>query len=162
MIINFSAVRQFKIESIDVFQIEKYFQTLAISFLNRRLTIWVVMMMSSNGSIFRVTGALCGEFTGHRWIPLTKASDAELWCFLWPVRWWMLSKQSWGWWFETPSSSLWPHCNGYLIASHHSFVDSCSGGNCDRRYFTEQVLWEFFQPKTTYFTQNEFLLARLW
>ena len=21
------------------------------------------------------------EFTGHRWIPLTKASDAELWCF---------------------------------------------------------------------------------
>ena len=26
---------------------------------------------------------LCGEFTGHRWIPRTKASDAELWCFLW-------------------------------------------------------------------------------
>ena len=23
------------------------------------------------------------EFTGHLWIPLTKASDAELWCFLW-------------------------------------------------------------------------------
>ena len=23
------------------------------------------------------------EFTGHWWIPLTKASDAELWCFLW-------------------------------------------------------------------------------
>ena len=22
-------------------------------------------------------------FTGHRWIPPTKASDAELWCFLW-------------------------------------------------------------------------------
>ena len=32
---------------------------------------------------FRVTGPLCGEFTGHWWIPLTKASDAELWCFLW-------------------------------------------------------------------------------
>ena len=25
----------------------------------------------------------CGEFTGPRWIPHTKASDAELWCFLW-------------------------------------------------------------------------------
>ena len=24
---------------------------------------------------------LCGEATGHRWIPCTKASDAELWCF---------------------------------------------------------------------------------
>ena len=40
-------------------------------------------MTSSNGNIFRVTGPLCGEFTGHRWIPLTKASDVELWCFLW-------------------------------------------------------------------------------
>ena len=31
----------------------------------------------------RVTGPLCGEFTGHRWIPRTKASHAELCCFLW-------------------------------------------------------------------------------
>ena len=46
-------------------------------------SLGVVMMTSSNGNIFRVTGPLCGEFTGHRWIPRTKASDAELWCFLW-------------------------------------------------------------------------------
>ena len=39
------------------------------------------MMTSSNGNTFRVTGPLCGEFTGHRWIPHTKASDVELWCF---------------------------------------------------------------------------------
>ena len=26
---------------------------------------------------------LWGEFNGHRWIPLTKASGAEIWCFLW-------------------------------------------------------------------------------
>ena len=43
----------------------------------------IVMMASSNGNILRVTGHLCGEFTGDRWIPRTKASDAELWCFLW-------------------------------------------------------------------------------
>ena len=43
------------------------------------------MMTSSNGNIFRVTGPLCGEFTGPRWIHRTKASDAELWCFLWSV-----------------------------------------------------------------------------
>ena len=30
------------------------------------------MMTSSNGNIFRVTGPLCGEFTGHRWIPRKK------------------------------------------------------------------------------------------
>ena len=41
------------------------------------------MMTSSNGNIFRVTGHLCGEFTGPRWIPRTKVSDAQLWCFLW-------------------------------------------------------------------------------
>ena len=42
-----------------------------------------VMMTSSNENIFRVIGHLWGEFTGLRWIPLTKASDAELWCFFW-------------------------------------------------------------------------------
>ena len=41
-----------------------------------------IMMTSSNGNIFRVTGHLRGEFTGHRWIPRKKASDVELWCFL--------------------------------------------------------------------------------
>ena len=43
------------------------------------------MMTSWNGNIFRVTVHLCWEFIGHRQIPLTKASDAELWCFLWSV-----------------------------------------------------------------------------
>ena len=44
-------------------------------------------MTSSNESISRVTGPLCGEFTDHRWIPHTNASDAELWCFLWSAPW---------------------------------------------------------------------------
>ena len=48
--------------------------------LNEQL---IYMMTSSNGNIFRVTGHLCGKFTGPRWISRTKASDAELWCFLW-------------------------------------------------------------------------------
>ena len=30
------------------------------------------MMTSSNGNIFRVTGPLCGELIGHRWIPPQK------------------------------------------------------------------------------------------
>ena len=68
-------------------------------------------MTSSNGNIFRVTGPLCGEFTGFRWIPRTKASDAKL-CFFFYLRvnkW--LRKQSWGWWFETLLRSLWRHRN---------------------------------------------------
>ena len=39
------------------------------------------MMTPSNGNIFRITGPLWGESTSLRWIPLTKASDAELWWF---------------------------------------------------------------------------------
>ena len=35
-------------------------------------------MTASNGNIFHATGPLWWESTGHRWIPLTKASDAEL------------------------------------------------------------------------------------
>ena len=41
------------------------------------------MMTSSNGNILLLTGPLWGKSTGHQWIPLTKTSDAGLWCFLW-------------------------------------------------------------------------------
>ena len=46
------------------------------------ISLWI-MMTSSNGNSFRVTCPLFGEFTGHRWISPTKASDVELWGFLW-------------------------------------------------------------------------------
>ena len=39
------------------------------------------MMTSSNESIFRVTGPLCGEITGHRWIPPTKGQWRGIWIF---------------------------------------------------------------------------------
>ena len=125
------------------------------------------MMTWWNGTIFRDSGHLSGEFTGLRWIPPTKASDARFDAFFDPntpdffpgnnlispntpvfsclvqlrlflrnqcifllvvacsdgyeiltditMVWHMLlkrlSKQSCGWWLETPSSSLWRHCN---------------------------------------------------
>ena len=72
------------------------------------------MMTSSNGNIFRVTGLLCGEFTGHRWIPPTKASDAELSCFFDLRLDKRLNKQLRRRWFETPSHSLWRHCTAYI------------------------------------------------
>ena len=33
---------------------------------------------------------MSGEFTGDQWIPRTKASDAELWCFHWSTSSWHL------------------------------------------------------------------------
>ena len=62
-------------------------------------------MTSSNGNIFRVTGHLCGEFTAHR--PVTRGFDVFLGLRLNK----RLSKQSWGWWFETLSRPLRRHCN---------------------------------------------------
>ena len=53
------------------------------SVTTNKLETSIHMMTSSNGNIFRVTGHLCGKFTGPRWISRTKASDAGLWCFLW-------------------------------------------------------------------------------
>ena len=41
-------------------------------------------------NIFRITGHLCEEFTGHRRFPCTKTSEAELWCFFicaWTYGW---------------------------------------------------------------------------
>ena len=70
------------------------------------------MMASSDGIIFRVTGPLWGEYTGHPWIPLTKASDAELRYFFDVRLNKRLSKQSRCWRFETTWWSLWRRCNG--------------------------------------------------
>ena len=96
-----------------------------------RLTYDVFMITSSNGNIFRVTGPLCGEFTGDRWIPLTKASDAQLW---WANG---LNKQSRRWWFETLSCSLWHHCN--VEFTRHWCRSSLFDGT-----------WPFTEPTVTY------------
>ena len=63
------------------------------------------MMTSSNGNIFRVTGHLCGEFTGDRWIPRPVANDMDLWCFLSSAPEWKIG------WFDSPSHPLWRHSN---------------------------------------------------
>ena len=83
------------------------------------------MMTSSNGNIFRVTGHLCGEFTGLRWIPRTKASDAELWCFFDLCLNKRLRKQSWGWWLDTLLRPLWRHCNVTIRTKCICFRNIC-------------------------------------
>ena len=76
----------------------------------------VFMMMSSNGNMFRVTGfwgihrwlrdsPVTGEFPSHR--PVTRSFGVFFDLRLNK----RLSKQSRRRWFETPSHSLWRHCN---------------------------------------------------
>ena len=80
------------------------------------------MMTSSNGNIFRVTGLLCGEFTGPGEFPtqrpVTRSFDVYFDLRLNKP----LSKQPWGWWFETLSRSLWRHRN----ALEHRLFNCCN------------------------------------
>ena len=42
-----------------------------------------IMVTSSNGNIFRVTGPLCEEFTGPGEFPTQRPVTRSFWCFLW-------------------------------------------------------------------------------
>ena len=68
-------------------------------------------MTSSNGNIFRVTGPLCGEFTGPGEFPTQRPVTRSFDVFFDLRLNKRLSKQPWSWWFETQSLSLWRHCN---------------------------------------------------
>ena len=77
----------------------------------RTMQLWKSMMTSSNGSILRVTGPLCGEFTGPGEFPAQRPVTRSFDVFFDLRLNKRLSKQPWGWWFETSSGSLWCHCN---------------------------------------------------
>ena len=73
--------------------------------------IWALNMMTSSNGHFprywpfvRVTG----EFPAQR--PVMRSFHV----FLDLRSYKRLSKQWWGWWFETPSHSLWHHCNAKI------------------------------------------------
>ena len=68
-------------------------------------------MTSSNGDIFRVTGPLCGEFTGPGEFPAQRPVTRSFDVFFDLRMNKRLSKQPWGWWFETSPWSLWRQCN---------------------------------------------------
>ena len=70
-------------------------------------------MTSSNWNIFRVTGPLCGEFTGPGELPTQRPVTRSFDVFFHLRLNKRLSKQSRGWRFGTPSWSLWRQCNEY-------------------------------------------------
>ena len=74
-------------------------------------------MTSSNGNIFRVTGHLSREFTGSgespTQRPVTRSFDVF---FDLRLNEW-LSKQSWGWWFETPRIYASPGIRKLIVSS---------------------------------------------
>ena len=96
------------------------------------------MMTSSNGNIFRATDPLCGEFTGHpSQRPVTRSFDV----FFDPRLNKRLSKQSWGWWFETPWRSSWRHCNAWASWLRVEVTDAW-------------VWWQLRQPAMDFFSDS--------
>ena len=87
-------------------------------------------MTSSNGNIFRVTGPLCGEFTGPGEFPAQRPVTRSFDVFFHLRLNKRLSKQPWGWWFETAGWSLWRHRNGnhklridkQIVRSSHWYI----------------------------------------
>ena len=105
------------------------------------------MMTSSNGNIFRVTGPLCGEFTGPGEYPTQRPVTRSIDVFFDLRLNKRLSKQPRGWWFETLSCPLWRQFNaswlfGYSLpwlnadlspARHHRMIcndDFSLNSNC--------------------------------
>ena len=80
-------------------------------------------MKPSNGNLFRVTGpcagnsSVTGEFPSQR--PVTRSFDVFFDLRLNK----RLSKQSWGWWFQTPSRLLWHHCNANAFISKALWIN---------------------------------------
>ena len=74
---------------------------------NRVTTCLLSMMTSSNGNIFRVTGHLCGEFTGPGEFPTQRPVTRSFDVFFDLRLNTRLNKQPWGWWFEALFWSLW-------------------------------------------------------
>ena len=73
--------------------------------------VHLLMMTSSNGNLFRVTGLLCGGFHGSPVNSPHKGQWRGALTFLYRLLNKRLGKQSRRRWFETPSRSLWRHCN---------------------------------------------------
>ena len=125
------------------------------------------MMTSSNGNI----SALLAFWTGIHWSPVNSPHKVQ-WrgtlIFLFDLRLnKRLNKQSWGWWFETPSPSLWRHRNvpcqsinlfKYLSASLFDFSEVGNESRASKynsfEGFKLIYFLEFKQHHMEYFTMR--------
>ena len=81
-----------------------------------------------------------GEFPAQR--PVTSSFDAFFDLCLNK----RLNKQSWGWWFETPSCSLWRHCNarGLWVNVYVVMWPNCSYNGHILTMWMRWEIWFFF------------------
>ena len=76
------------------------------------------MMTSSNGNFFHVTGHLCGEFTGHRWIPRTQRPVTRI--LMLSLIWARIN----GWVNNREAGDLRRHCAHYGVTNETDRLSS--------------------------------------
>ena len=94
--------------SESLFSTRKYFHELIMSFV----FAWWRHHMETFSALLAISAGnspVAGEFPAQR--PVTRSFDAFFDLGLNERQ----SKQSWGWWFETPSRPLWRHSNGSVV-----------------------------------------------
>ena len=107
---------------------------------------------------FRVTGHFCGEFTGKFLAqrPVTRSFDVFFDLRL--NKW--FRKQSWSWWFTTPSHPLWRHrndCTTYRV-KHQQIVYGRANSLCVWITATPDNHWRISGKKSAvsrYWVWNE-------
>ena len=115
-LLHFRLIAMYSASEVTLMEKEKtgFCQATAHQYVTLHIAKWcrwqcvlIIMMTPSNGNIFRVMAlrAVTGEFPPQR--PVTRNFDVFFDLRLNK----RLNKQSWGCWFETPSCSLWRHCN---------------------------------------------------
>ena len=82
----------------------------------------MIMMTSSNGKQFPRNWPFVREFTGPGEFPTQRPVTRSFDVFNDLRLNKRLSKQPWGWWFETPSWSLWRQCNDSAPLTHCHLV----------------------------------------
>ena len=114
------------------------------------VTVWPISWRRHQMETFSALLALCagnspvtGEFSAQR--PVTRSFEVFFDLRLNK----QLSKQSWGWWLETPSHSLWCHCND-LDLPLSCCVALCSMGTrpYEEIHVTSWYLTKTYQIKT--------------
>ena len=121
------------VPSTPISKLEWYPRCNIVTRLNRVLSWWRHEMetYSESSALCAVNSPATGEFPVQR--PVTRSGDI----FFDPLLNKRLSKQPWGWWYETPSRSLWRHCN--VRWTGRTLAKSFSG-----RQFTERkVPWGY-------------------
>ena len=67
-----------------------------------------------------------------------------------------LSKQWWGWWFETPSRSLWRHCNGLIWYEPRQWL------LVDMPHICHAHMWEILLKPQYPFRKNKYKHETRW